>query len=325
MLIGIIFVVIFLSILILVHELGHFLFAKKFGLLVEEFGFGLPPKIFSKKIGETTYSFNALPFGGFVKIFGEDNLEAGQNRERSFINLKIWQRAIVLFSGVLFNFLLGWLAFSIVFAVGLPQAVVITEIKKNSPAQEVGILAGDKIIDFQKTDEFIKYINEQQGKNIVLRIERDGKILNFKTTPRINPPVNEGALGVGLIDVGLQKKNPLASFWEGLKTSSELVKAIFMSITKLIAGVFVGKASLESVTGPIGIVKITAQAGTLGFAYLIQLLALISLNLAVINILPFPALDGGRLFFLAIEKIKGSSLNPRTEKLANTIGLVFLI
>ncbi len=326
MLIGIIFVIIFLSILILVHELGHFLTAKKFGLLVEEFGFGLPPRIFRKKIGETIYSFNALPFGGFVKIYGEDNLEEGAIRERSFVSLKIWKRAIILFAGVFFNFILGWMVISLVFAIGTSPAVVITEVIKNSPAAEIGLMAGDKLAgENLTTKSVIDFINEHRGRKIDLKIERNGKIIDFAVTPRLNPPEGEGALGIGLIDAGLPRKSILASFWEGLKTSLEMTKIIALAIMNLIGKAFSGKASLEQVTGPIGIVKITAQAGSLGLVYLLHLLALISLNLAVINVLPFPALDGGRLLFLAIEKIKGSPVNPKIEKMANAFGFALLI
>lgn len=323
MLIGIIAVIIFLSILILVHEFGHFWTAKKFGLLVEEFGIGLPPKIWSKKIGETIYSVNALPFGGFVKIFGEDSDRRGL--KGSFTNLKIWKRSIVVFAGVLMNFLLGWLVISIVFSIGIPQAVLITEIQPDSPAERIGLQTGDKIIGVLKIDDLINFIDENRGKEIVLKIERVDEIKEFKVIPRANPPAGEGALGIGLVEAGLPKKNLSASVWEGLKTSIETIKMIFIALFNLIAKTFVGKASLEQVAGPIGIVKITAQAGTLGFVYLLQLLALISLNLAVINILPFPALDGGRLLFLLIEKVKGSPLPIKFEKYANALGIVLLL
>lgn len=333
MLIGIIAVIIFLSILILVHELGHFWAAKKFGLLVEEFGFGLPPKIWSKKIGETVYSLNALPFGGFVKILGEDGGVAGT---RSFPSLSLGRRTIIIAAGVLMNFLFGWLVISIVFSIGLPPAVVITEVRENTPAMEIGLKPGDRIVsagadsvyfegDLLNVESFIKLIDERRGKEVNLKIQRNGETLEFKAAPRINPPLGQGALGIGLVDAGFPKKNILTSFWEGFKASLELIKTIIVSIFGLIAKAFVGKASFEQVTGPIGIVKITSQAGTLGFVYLLQLLALISLNLAVINILPFPALDGGRLIFLAIEKIKGSPVNQKFEKIVNAVGFSFLI
>ena len=338
MFIGIIFVIIFLSILILVHELGHFLTAKKFGLLVEEFGFGLPPKIWKKKIGETVYSMNALPFGGFVKILGEDGANSGsREKERSFVNLSIGKRAIIIAAGVLMNFLLGWIVLSIIFMIGIPQVVLITEIKQNSPAAEISLKTGDQIIEINSvkiatdnknifgSEQVIKIINENRGKETAIKIKRNGEIIDFSVIPRINPPAGEGSLGISLIDAGLPKQNILISFWEGLKASLILIKTIALAIFDLIAKAFIGKASLEAITGPIGIVKITSQAGSLGFVYLLQLLALISLNLAVINIFPFPALDGGRLIFLGIEKIKGSPLNHKFEKITNAIGFGLLI
>lgn len=323
MLIGIVFVIIFLSILVLIHELGHFLVAKKFGLLVEEFGFGLPPQIWKKKIGETIYSINALPFGGFVKIYGEDREEKAE-KDRSFASLPIKKRSLIIFAGVLMNFLLGWLLISIIFSIGIPQAILITKVELNSPAAEIGLQAGDKILS-AGADNFIKFIDEHRGQEIVIKIERNGEIKEFKTIPRINPPSGEGALGIALMESGLAKQKFLSSIWEGLKTSVEIIQAVFAAIFDLITKAFVGKASLEQIAGPVGIVKITAQAGTLGFVYLLQLLALISLNLVVINIFPFPALDGGRLLFLLIEKIKGSPLPIKFEKYANAVGMAFLL
>jgi len=323
MLIGIVFVIIFLSILVLIHELGHFLVAKKFGLLVEEFGFGLPPQIWKKKIGETIYSINALPFGGFVKIYGEDREEKAE-KDRSFASLPIKKRSLIIFAGVLMNFLLGWLLISVIFSIGVPQAILITKVELNSPAAEIGLQAGDKILS-AGADNFIKFIDEHRGQEIVIKIERNGEIKEFKTIPRINPPAGEGALGIALMESGLAKKNLLASVWEGLKTSVEIIRAVFAAIFNLITKALVGKATLEQIAGPIGIVKITAQAGSLGFVYLLQLLALISLNLVVINIFPFPALDGGRLLFLLIEKIKGSPLPIKFEKYANAVGMAFLL
>ena len=377
MLIGIIAVIIFLSILILVHELGHFLTAKKFGLLVEEFGFGLPPRIWAKKIGETIYSINVLPFGGFVKIYGEDGAETDKNgtlieeistveieekivdaknrieideklvmaekviisdsnKARSFVSLPISKRAIIILAGVLMNFLLGWLLISVIFYIGIPKAILITGIEPNSPAAGIGLQVGDKIAGAKMgpkelggaeigADNFIKFINEYRGQEITIKIERNGEIKEFKAIPRINPPAGQGALGTALMESGLAKKDLLVSAWEGLKTSLEIVQAVFVAIFTLIAKVFIGKANLEQIAGPVGIVKVTAQAGTLGFAYLLQLLALISLNLVVINIFPFPALDGGRLLFLLIEKIKGSPLPVKFEKYANGFGMILLI
>ena len=255
--------------------------------------------------------------------------------KRNFQSLPIGKRAAIIVAGVLMNFLLGWLIISIIFSIGIPQAVMVTKVESNSPAAEIGLLAGDKIVavsaDSQKLEEqinadnFIKFIDENRGKEIVLKIERQGTIKEFKTIPRINPPAGEGALGIGLIEAGLPKKNLISSIWEGLKTSVEIIQAVFVAIFNLISKVFIGQASLEQIAGPVGIVKMTAQARNLGFVYLLQLLALISLNLVVINIFPFPALDGGRLLFLLIEKIKGSPLPAKFERYANTVGMALLL
>ncbi len=327
MLIGIIAVIIFLSLFILIHEFGHFLVAKKFGLLVEEFGFGLPPRIWGKKVGETIYSINALPFGGFVKIYGEDRQAEndGIAASRSFGSLPIWRRMLVIVAGVFMNFLLGWLLVSIIFNIGIPQAVFITDVLQNSPAAEAGLQSNDKIIGFSNVDEFVKYVDGYRGENIVLKIEREGKEMELQAMPRLDPPAGEGALGIILSEAGLPKQSFFVSVWEGLKTSLEIVKMVFITIFNLIKSIFVGQASLGAVTGPIGIVKITAQMGNLGFIYVLQLLALISLNLVVINILPFPALDGGRLLFLLIEKIKGSPLPAKFERYVNAAGFTLLL
>jgi len=483
MLIGIIAVIIFFSILILVHELGHFLAAKKFGLLVEEFGFGLPPRIWGKKIGETVYSINALLFGGFVKIYGENQSEnnkseinpnKSENNEnqsenrpniveaelsykltglflkihkehgryyrekqygdilenhlkneginykreapisledrysnfvdfiiedriiieiknkpfisksdyfqtrrylnsanmelglivnfreqilkikrilnpkteisvrkesfritsdvsdiisdnRSFGSLFAWKRAVILVSGVLMNFLFGWLVISIVLSLGVPQSVVISEIFKGTPAETASLKVGDAILGMSAND-FIKFTNDNKGKEITVKIERDGIEKEIKATPRTNPPAGEGALGIGLLESGAPSQNFLLALWDGLKMSIEIIKLIFISLFNLIFGVFTGnEVSLEQVSGPVGIVKITAQASSLGIVYLLQLLALISFNLAVINIFPFPALDGGRLLFLLIEKIKGSPLPAKFENYANAAGMALLL
>jgi len=361
MLIGIIAVIIFLSILILVHELGHFLLAKKFGLLVEEFGFGLPPRVWGKKIGETIYSINALPFGGFVKIFGEnredevtsqldEEISVAEMEEkittsdnkliidekltvekiailgcRSFNSLSAGRRTLIILAGVLMNFLLGWLIISLVLSIGAPQAIVITQISQSSPAESIGLQVGDKIID-TSADNFIKFTNENRGKEITLKIERNTEIKEFSITPRVNPPADEGALGIGLIETGAPKQNIFYSIWDGLKTSIQIIELVLAAIFNLFKQLFTtGGVNLSGVAGPVGIVKATAQAENLGFSYLLQLLALISLNLVVINIFPFPALDGGRLLFLLIEKIKGSPLPVKFERYANAAGMAILL
>ncbi|MBI5401318.1 RIP metalloprotease RseP [Candidatus Wolfebacteria bacterium] len=321
-------IIIFLSVLVLIHELGHFLTAKKFNVFIEEFGIGLPPRIFGKKKGEITYSVNALPIGGFVKIAGENREESVSEqipKDRIFYNLKIWKRFLILIAGVAMNFLFGWVLVSLIFFIGIPRAVVITQVQADTPASQIGLKKNDIVAGFKNTDEIINFITRHKGREIELKIEREGKEMIFKMTPRINPPEGQGALGIVLADIGQERQGVLKSVWDGFKASVNIFAMVFVGIAGLLKSAILGKASLEAVTGPVGIVKVTAQAAHLGFVYLIQLLALISLNLAALNIFPFPALDGGRLLFLAIEKIKGSPLPKRFEQYVNAFGLVLLL
>ncbi len=316
-----------LSILILIHELGHFLAAKWFGLLVEEFGFGFPPRLISKKIGETVYSLNLLPFGGFVKIHGEkrDPQETEPMPERSFWFLPVGRRAVIIVAGVVMNLILGWLVIAGIYMVGAPGGVLITGVLEGTPAEAVGLLSGDRISDFQKVDDFVKFVNDSKGKEITLTVTRSEKNLEFKVVPREDPPVGEGALGITLTEVGFPKLPFFASLKQGLISSFNILYAIVKAIANLIAGIFTGAPVLEQFVGPVGIFQIAGQAAQFGLVYLLQLIGLISLNLVVLNILPVPALDGGRLLFLLFEKIKGAPLNPKREMIANAIGFVLLL
>jgi len=336
--------IIILSVLIFVHELGHFLTAKKFGIKVEEFGFGFPPKIFGIKRGETVYSLNLLPFGGFVKIFGEDGQE--KQSKRSFGSKKIWQRASVLLAGPAMNLLLAILLLSLGFMIGLPWSiedsenvsdakVQITQIASNSPAQAAGIKTGDvvlsssglsgKIESLDKVEDLQNFIEDNKGQEVLLDLKRGQDVLTVKLTPRINPPLDEGAMGVGLARVSDISFPWYGAIWEGAKTALNLTWLTISSLFYLIWQLFSSGQAGENVTGPVGIYSITGQAAQMGFVYLLQLTALISINLGVINALPFPALDGGRVLFLIIEKIKRSPVSERVERTVHAAGFIFLI
>lgn len=312
-------VIIGISLLILIHELGHFIVAKKMGLLVEEFGFGFPPRLFSKKAGETTYSFNLLPFGGFVKIYGED---AETRSERAFCCQPVWKRAVVVVAGVAMNFFLGWLLISAMFMVGTPKTLLVADVLADTPAAAVGLMPQDQISGFNTTREFIEFVNKNRGKEIVFDVIRQGEKLSFAVTPRME---EKAAIGVTLIEAGVERQPFLAALWRGLAASANIFAAIVAAFVNLVWGLLAQGRFLTDFVGPIGIFGVAQQAGALGFLYLVQLIALISLNLTVLNILPFPALDGGRLLFLLIEKIKGSPLNPGFERGANAIGFALLI
>lgn len=323
----ILLVIVGISLLILIHELGHFLAAKAFGLLVEEFGFGFPPRLFSKKIGETVYSFNILPFGGFVKIYGEESsvAESPEDRKRAFYAQRAWRRILIILAGVAMNFLLGWFIISAIFMVGVPKSIVVTDVAAGSPAAMIGIQKGDQITGFKDSEEFTSFVQQNRGREITLLLKRDGEQFSVGVVPRIEAPAGQGALGIAFAEAGVDRQPVLASFWSSLKASVGLVSAIFTGLYQLLLALFTQGQLLPGFVGPVGIFGIASQAAGLGILYFLQLLALISLNLFALNILPFPALDGGRLLFVLIEKIKGSPLSPQFEKSANAFGFLLLL
>lgn len=314
-----------LSLTILIHEAGHFFAAKYFNLKVEEFGFGFPPRIFSKQRGETRYSVNWLPFGGFVKIYGENREEGiGEEVRRSFSFQPAYARAAVVVAGVVMNFVLGWFLLSLIFMIGTPTAIVVSEVREHSPAQLAGIREGDVIVGFKSAQEFILHVNTNQGQEISLEILEENETKNVSVIPRINPPEGEGALGIGLLDAGVPRKGFFESLVFGFSTAIATIMLVLARFYELVANVFGGGDGYRMITGPVGIFSVAQQVGRLGLIYVLQMIALISLNLAVFNILPFPALDGGRLFFIVIEKLKGSPLPVRFEQIANAVGFALL-
>ena len=326
MIINIIIFIIVFSLLVLTHELGHFISAKLSGMKVEEFGVGFPPKIFSFKKGETKYSINSIPLGGFVKILGEDGDDSENKDSRNFNSKPIWQRVIVLSAGVFMNFLVGFILLTLVFSVGAPQKLVVVGVADNSPAMSAGIADGDIIKGFNSNmDEFISYINEHSGEELEIVIERNGEEKQFSLIPREDPPEGEGALGVALSEGGYEKQPFYMALWMGLKESISIFLLIFIMLFKLVSSIFTGGDLLSSAAGPVGIYKATIQAANMGWVYLSSFVALISLNLAALNIFPFPALDGGRIIFLIIEKIKGSPVSEKIQGWVNSLGFLLLI
>jgi len=333
MLIAII-VVIGLSVLILGHEAGHFFAAKLFGLKVDEFGFGFPPRIKAVRKGETQYSFNWLPFGGFVKIAGEEEqitepekLEAlpPEEKKRYFLFQPAWKRFIVIGSGVFVNFLIGWAMASLVFMIGTPTLLIVGGVESGSPADKAGILNGDIIKNYSNSKDFVGFINQHRGQQINLEILRGDKNLNLPAVPRISTGPNEGALGVSFSESGVQSQSFFSALASGFKESVFIVGATVSAFYDLAKNLIVHGALLAGVVGPVGIFSVAEKTGQAGFIYLIQLIGLISLNLAVVNLIPFPALDGGRLFLIILEKIKGSPVSIKTQSYINGVGLAFLL
>ncbi len=348
----IIFIVILL-VVVLVHEFGHFIVAKKSGIRVDEFGFGFPPKLFGVKKGETTYSINAIPFGGFVKIFGENPDEEntkGSDSARSFVNKPRYIQALVLFAGVFANFVLAWLLFSFGLMSGLPTSVgtepkgyalenvhlVVVSVLAKSPAEMAGLKSGDKIISLKSGTESVAEINPDSLKSFIVshgdkEVEvgylrgNAEDINNIKLTPIAGVTGDKPSIGIAMDQIGMARLPFFRALWEGAKLDWTVTKETVVGLYNLIAQGIRGKGSFSAVTGPVGMVGIVGDAYKFGFAYLLSFAALISVNLAVINLIPFPALDGGRLFFLLIEKIKGSRMNSNVANTANMIGFAILI
>lgn len=340
MLTTLIIFILIIGLLIFVHEFGHFISAKKAGLLVEEFGFGFPPRLFGIKRGETVYSINLIPLGGFVKILGENGED--KDNPKSFASKPVWVRAVILTAGVAMNFLLTVLLLSIGFKIGLPQVIdsqggevreekiQVAFVNKNSPAQEIGINIGDEILEIngqpEDTPEKVqKIIKENRGQEIVLEIKRGDKVMEKRVTPRENPPEDEGPLGIAIVKTGIVAYPWYTAIWKGVVSTFSLTLAIIFAFYTIIKNLILGLPTMAEFAGPVGIAVMTGRVAKMGFSYLLQFVALLSINLAIINILPFPALDGGRLFFLVIEKIRNKKVSQKVENFVHMIGFALLI
>jgi regulator of sigma E protease len=342
----IIFVVV-LIVLIVVHELGHFFVAKWTGMKVEEFGLGYPPKVFGIKKGETEYTLNALPFGGFVKIFGED-LGSHEASPRAFGARPKWAQALVLVAGVAMNVLLAWVILIVLFATPTERALseeeiqrtpgaelAITELAPGSPAQKAGLMSGDKILSVSRgetrlehltVDEFIAFTSK--GGEMKIGIERKGTTENITATPEpgiIPGEPDRPGLGVSLGVIGVAPLSLVDASVEATKATWGYLTRITIGLFSFIASALTLSADLALVSGPVGIATVVGDASEQGIAPLLFLTAIISLNLAVLNLLPFPALDGGRLLFVLIEAVFKKPVPASIANATNTIGFFALI
>lgn len=328
---------IIISILVFVHELGHFLIAKWAGIKVEEFGLGFPPRLLAIKRKETTYSVNALPIGGFVRLYGEEET-VEKDRARSFYHKGRMVRAGVTVAGVAMNFLLAVFVFSLLsWVAGVPKEtgkVRVLETAPGSPAEQAGLIENDVIVEansqkFSQTKEFTSFINSKKGQEIELEIEkRDGTRGVVRVVPRDNPPHGEGALGVLVSSAELVKpplwQRPFVSVIEGTKEAVFWIGTTAVGLWGALSQAIRGTAP-EGIAGPVGIFQITGGVARSGFLATLSFLGILSVNLAVLNIVPFPALDGGRLLFIIIEAIFGRRVVPAFERYAHMAGMFILI
>lgn len=375
--------IIILGVLVFVHEVGHFVTARRNGIKADEFGFGFPPRALgiqfmyengvrkkwrliwgirdgdhknekedkedahAKKLtGGTIYSLNWVPLGGFVKIKGEDG--SGKKEEDSFASKSAWKRIKVLAAGVMMNFALAWVLISIVFMLGAPQAVdstqqagqetkiQISEVAAGTPAETGGLKIGDEIAKTQKdasgetisltsVQDFQDFIKANAGEELALDIIRGEEKLTLKITPRASYPDGQGPLGVSLAQTAIVQYPWYQAIWEGLRTTFDLIIAIVVALGGIIRNLIMGNGVGADVAGPVGIAVLTKEVAGLGLIYILQFTALLSINLGIINILPIPALDGGRILFILIEKIKGRPVSQKVEQAFHSIGFALLI
>ncbi len=337
--------ILILSVLVLIHEFGHFLMAKAFGMRVEEFGIGLPPrakKLFTK--AGTLFSLNWLPVGGFVKLYGEDYEDETQLASKeAFFNKPAWQRALVLLAGVTMNFALAIVLFATVYSfLGIPTEtsnIHIIEVRKDSPAEVSGfpIESVIKKVSFEQTDypfgsteEFIGTIDKLKGKEIEMTLlSKEGEEKIYKVTPRENPPEGEGSLGVALSNMEMIKfpwwqmpfRGAVVGMEEAVSWGREILKNLGMVMTQI----FTGKGVPKDISGPIGIYQVSKEVYKFGWTAVLQFMGVLSVNLAILNVMPFPALDGGRIVFLVVEKIIGKKRKNKIEGYVHTVGMIFLL
>lgn len=348
-----------LGVLIFIHEFGHFVTAVKSGIKAEEFGFGFPPRLAGfvndDKTGKwkvvfgdrelvskkTVYSVNWIPFGGFVRMKGED--ENALRDPDSFAAKPAGTRILVLSAGVAMNFILAWVLVSGLYFFGFPQPVTeetraqthdisiqILGVSQGSPAEAMGLRPGDRLvsvdgIDVPSLDQAQRLITERKGSEIPLGIGRGTRSLILYGTPRVDAPVGEGALGISFAEIGTVRYPWYMAPIKGAIVTWNATAAIFGALGALLGNLFLGKGGAADVTGPVGIVYVTKQMSELGIAYLIQFAAVLSVNLAIFNILPLPALDGGRIFFILIEKVKGSPVRETVERRIHQVGFLLLL
>lgn len=354
----IIFIIV-LAVLVFVHELGHFVAAKIFGIRVDEFAIGFPPRIFSWTKGETKYSINLIPFGGFVKIHGENYEEDKGEKsepERSFAMAAKWKQVIVLSSGVLMNVFLAWILLSFSFMSGslrslgdtdslkyeknvVEKMVVVVNVLQDSPAQKGGLRFGDRIVSIKtKTSDYgttsspltvasIKEIvGSGDGSEIKMTISRAGKLEDLLLSPKkLKPEDSRYAVGIYMDNIGVVKFGFFSSWYESFKLTMVSVKDISVGMAVFLKNAFTLRADFSQVSGPVGMANMVGQAADISLSYFFSFIAFISLNLAVLNFIPFPALDGGRIVFVIIEAIFRIKIKDTVVNVINGLGFILLI
>ena len=339
-----------LFVLVLVHELGHFAVAKWAKMRVDEFGIGFPPKLFGIRKGETEYTFNLLPIGGFVKIHGEDSVgvEGNDDSDRAFTSKNKWAQAAVLVAGVVMNVLFAWLLMAFVFGMGVNTAVTeeeasseaqltITEVLSDSPAALAGLERGSIVMSVQAGDEqledpvpstFSSFVSNNGSEALTLTYSLEGELRVVQLSPAkgiVAGDESRPAIGVALTLIDVVERSVLDAITDSFLFVVTGLRDITVGISMLIWDSLRLDADFSQIAGPVGIVGLVGEASNYGLSSLLMFTAFISLNLAIINILPFPALDGGRLLLVGIEALRGKPIKPELVGTLNTIGFLLLI
>jgi regulator of sigma E protease len=345
MILTIITFVVVLSVIVFAHELGHFFFARRAGVKVEEFGFGFPPRLWGVRRGETIYSINAIPIGGFVRLKGE----SGENEcdADSFVRKSAGHRLLIIVAGVAMNLVLAWLLFSVGYIFGLPQIIAdesmlpgyariideklyIVDVLADTPATAAGLLVGDVLISAEgekisDIGSFSDLTGNRADTAISLQIEREGEIMEKIVTPTVLSVTGKPGIGVSLMKTAIVSYPMYLAPLQGLMVTASFTEQIVIAFVTIIRDLVTGGGVPADISGPVGIAVVTGEVAAHGWRHLLQFTALLSINLGVINILPLPALDGGRLLFLVIERIRGRAVNRRVETVIHNIGFTLLI
>jgi len=319
-----------LFIVVLAHEIGHYATAKLFGVRVLEFGFGYPPRIASVKYGDTDYSLNLLPLGGFVKLAGEEDPKA----KDSLAGKGYGTRLLVLAAGSIMNALLPLLLFSIAYMVPhdmIEGSVLIDDVSANSPAAAAGILPGDTVLEVEghqinSTNDIGRYIQLNLGNETAFLLERaDGAIEEVMLVPRWDPPAEEGSAGVVVSNVNPVIVSESLPFFKAIGTGINQTGETMVLFKNALLGLVTGTAEFN-IAGPVGIAELTGQFAEAGLSPLLEFTAFFSINLAIVNLLPLPALDGGRIAFVLVEWARrGKRVDPKTEGKIHLVGFLLLI